>query len=253
MKARHIVGALTFLTSTLAHAAVVSSVTARGHTIYVGDTADSVFKVLKEKDMVNQDVEKTEDGLRVTKRYRVQDKAFVLVFVRSRQGGYVVSRIDDRSTTPTSAVSATKNLLTSAKAFEATSFYKKNFPTKDSWPLKTGGMNNSYSFDDSENLGAHISVSITETNSGPSDVSVIWYGKSTKAPARMTKTKEAFLSDLLSVTAPSVNPKQVVAYIKKVGSKSYSGGSTAMPRTKIAGLNMHAGTAGESLIVGIER
>lgn len=189
----------------------------------------------------------------ITKRYRVKDKAFVLVFVRSRQGSYIVSSIDDRSTTPTSATSATKSLLTSAKAFEATRFYKKNLPSKDSWPLNTGGMNHSYLFDDTENLGAHISVSITETKSSPSDVSVIWYGKSTKAPARMTKTKEAFLRDVLSVAAPSVNPKQVFAYIRKVGSRSYPGGSTAMPRTTIAGMSMHAGTAGESLIVGIER
>lgn len=252
MKAKLYLAALPFLTTALAQAADVSSVTARGHTITVGDTADSVFAVLKEKDMVGQDIQKVPTGLKLTKRYKVQGKSFVLVFSRpAAEGPYRVASID--ADLPPAPSNATKNLLASAKAFEATSFYKKNFPTKDSWSLKTGGMNNSYSFDDSENLGAHISVSITETKSGPSDVSVIWYGKSTKTPARITKTKEAFLSDLLSVTAPSVNPKQVVAYIKKVGSKSYPGGSTAMPRTTIAGLNMHAGTAGESLIVGIER
>lgn len=66
MSAKHYLVALTFLTSALAQAASVSSITAREHTITVGDTADGVFKVLKEKDMVNQDVEKTEDGLRLT-------------------------------------------------------------------------------------------------------------------------------------------------------------------------------------------
>lgn len=251
MKTRYYVAALTFSLASLAHSAQVSSVTARGHTINVGDTADSVFAVLKEKDMVSQDIQKISTGLKLTKRYKVQGKGFILVFSRpAAEGPYRVASIDADQPTPSAT---TKNLLTSAKAFEASDFFRKNSPKKDSWPLNTGGINNSYSFDDTENLGASISVSITETKSGPSDVSVIWYGKSTKAPARMTKTKEAFLSDVLHNAAPGVSPQQVVAYIKKAGSKNYPGGSTAMPRTTIAGLKMHAGTVGESLIVGIER
>lgn len=254
MKARHLVAALTLLASTLTQAADVSSVTARGRTISVGDTADSVFAVLKEKDMVSQDIQKVPTGLRLTKRYKVQGKSFALVFSRmAAEGPYRVASIDADQPTAATSNGATKSRLTSAKAFEASDFYRKNAPKKDSWALNTGGMNNSYSFEDTENLGAQISVSITETKSGPSDVSVIWYGKSTKAPARMTKTKEAFLSDVLHNAAPSVNPKDVIKYIKNVGSKNYPGGSTAMPRTTIAGLHMHAGAVGESLIVGIER
>jgi hypothetical protein len=104
MKTWYVITAVLALAfSSCAQAAGVPSITARGQKISVGDTADSVFAVLKQADLVNQDVEKTSDGLRVIKRYRVQGKAFVLVFVRGRQGGYVVSRIDARDTADTSA------------------------------------------------------------------------------------------------------------------------------------------------------
>jgi len=178
--------------------------------------------------------------------------AIHLVFLRpAAEGPYRVVSIG--ASLPPAPSSATKNLLTNAKAFETSDFFTKNAPKKDSWPLKTGGMNNSYSFDDTENLGTSINVSMTETEHGTSNVSVIWYGKSTRAPARMTKTKEAFLTDVLRNAAPSISPQKVIAYIKKVGSKDYPEGSTVMPRTPIAGIKMHAGSVGESLIVGIER
>jgi len=252
MKAKLYLAALSLSLASLAQAADVPSVTARGHTITVGDSADSVFAVLKEKDMVSQDIQKVSTGLKLTKRYKVQGKSFALAFSRpAAEGPYRVVSID--ADLPLAPNSATKNLLTSAKAFETSGFFKKNTPKKDSWTLKTGGMNNSYSFDDTENLSTSINVSMTETKQGTSNVTVIWYGKSTRAPARMTKTKEAFLTDLLRNAAPGISPQQVIADIKKVGSKDYPDGSTVMPRTSIAGIKMYAGSIGESLIIGIER
>lgn len=252
MQAKPYIAAFSLFLASLAQAADVPSVTARGHTISVGNTADSVFAVLKENDMVSQDIQKVSTGLKLTKRYKVQGKSFALVFSRPvAEGPYRVVSID--ADLPPAPSSATKNFLTSAKAFETSDFFKKNAPKKDSWPLKTGGINNSYSFDDTENLSTSINVSMTETKHGTSNVSVIWYGKSTRAPARMTKTKEAFLADLLRNAAPDISPQQVIEYIKKVGSKDYPDGSTVMPRTSIRGIKMYAGSVGESLIVGIER
>jgi hypothetical protein len=124
MSAKHYLAALTLLTSALAQAADVSSVSARGHTIHVGDTEDSVFKVLKDMDMVSQDIQKVSTGLMLTKRYKVQGKTLSLMFAcPTAEGPYRVASIDADEHTVSIPNAATKSLLTSAKAFEATSLY----------------------------------------------------------------------------------------------------------------------------------
>lgn len=100
MKPAHTLAALAFLAASLTHAADTSSVIARGHKISVGDTADSVFASLKPQDMVNQEIERTPNGLKLTKHYKVGGKTFVLVFARTgAEGPYTVTSIDSEGTT----------------------------------------------------------------------------------------------------------------------------------------------------------
>lgn len=74
------------------------SVSVRRHRISKGNTADSVFAVLKDSDMLGQNIESDSQhpgSLRVAKRYRVDGTTFMLVFTRERDPGpYVVSGID---------------------------------------------------------------------------------------------------------------------------------------------------------------
>ena len=254
MKPKHYLAVLTFAAASFAHGADTSSVMARGHKISVGDTADSVFAALRKEDMVSQDIEKTANGLKLTKHYKVDGKAFVLVFARTgAEVPYTVIRIDSGgSSAPVNTAAAKGSPLTSPKAFEATDFYRKYRPKKESWKITNGDTNNSYLIDDTENPGQSIGIEITEGKAGTNSASVSWTGTSNLKPARMTKTKESFLTEFLYVVSPTTKPEDVIKYIKKVSSKNYEDGSNAMPRTTIGGLHMHSGSVGSSLIVGLE-
>jgi hypothetical protein len=205
--------------------------------------------------MVSQDIEKMANGLKLTKHYKVDGKIFILVFARTGvEGPYTVTRIDaEGSPAPGSAATIKGSSFTSVKAFEATEFYRKYKPTKDSWKLANGDNNNSYLVADTENPGQSIGIEITEGKTSTNSASVSWVGTSNLKPARMTKTKEAFLTELLHAASPRTKAEDVIKYIKKSGSKNYDDGSKAMPRTTIGGLHMHSGSVGSSLIVGLER
>lgn len=238
----------------LVQAVEVTSIVVRGQRITIGDSSDSVVAILKKADIVSQNVEQTPKGMKVSKHFKVDGKKFVLVLGRATQAGpYTVSKIDDASALPVEAGVVKGAALASARAFEATEFYRKSAPKKDNWALKTGGTNYEYEFSDPENSSSSTGVSITESTSGPSSVSVAWYGTSTLSPARLTETKETFLRNVLRNAAPGVKPDDIVAYIRRVGTKRFSGGSRAMPRTLIAGMRVYSGTVGESLMVGLER
>jgi hypothetical protein len=254
MKPKHYLAVLACAAASFAQGADNSSVIARGHKISVGDTADSVFAALKKEDMVSQDAEKTTNGLKLTKHYKVDGKAFVLVFARTgTEGPYTVTGIDSGTTSALGGATTAKGgSLTSAKAFEATDFYRKYKPMKDSWKITSGDTNNAYMIDDIENPGQSIGIEITEGKAGTNSASVSWTSTSNLKPARMTKTKEAFLTEFLRAASPTTKPDDVIKYIKKVGSKNYEDGSNAMPRTTIGGLHMHSGSVGSSLIVGLE-
>lgn len=255
MKTKHCLVAVSLATTSLAFGANVSSVIARGHKISVGDTADSVFASLKKEDMVSQDIEKATTGLILTKHYKVEGKRFILVFSRlGAEGPYAVIKIDsDTSPAPAGATATKGNTLTTIKTFEASNFYRKYKPKKQSWKLSNGATNYSYLIDDTENSGQSIGIDITEDKAGTNSVSVSWTGTSNLNPARMTKTKEGFLTEFLQAASPITSAADVVKYIKKAGSKNYPDGSNAMPRTTIGGLHMVSGSAGSNLIVGLER
>lgn len=243
-----------FFFASFVHAADTSSVDARGHKVSVGDTADSVFASLKKEDMVSQEIEKTANGLKLTKHYKVDGKSFVLVFARtSTEGPYTVTRIDsDAISAPGGPTAGKRGSLTSVKAFEATDFYRKHKPTKDGWKVADGGYYTTYSIPDTETPGQSVSFSITEGKAGPTGTVISWHGTSNLKPARLTKTKEVFLADFLRAASPTTKAEDVIKYVKKVGSKNYEEGSNAMPRTTVAGLHMFSGSVGESLMVGLE-
>jgi hypothetical protein len=255
MKTEHCIAVLAFAITSFAHAVDTSSVMARGHKISVGDTADSAFSVLKKEDMVSQDIEKMYNGLKLTKRYRVNGKNFVMIFARAgAEGPYMVTQIDVEGSPALGSSTVTKDSsLTSTKTFEGTGFYRKYKPKKDSWKLTNGDINNSYLIDDTDNPGQSIGIEITEAKAGTNSVSVSWTGASNIKPARMTKTKEAFLTDLLHAASPTTKAEDVIKYVKKAGDRNYEDGSNAMPRATIGGLHIHSGSVGSSLIVGLER
>lgn len=259
MKLKHVVAVIAFALTTHAGAKDTTSVSARGKVIKVGDTADSVFAVLKKEDMLEQDVGKDPSkpgSLLLTKRYNVGTNDFTLTFARTTEPGpYVVTRIDANEPPgrPGATPVKTDSLLPTTKALEASEFFKQYHPKKDSWPLKDGSTNNSYEFPDPENTTTTRSVSITEGPPGPKDISVLWYGLSNSKPAVMSKVKEDFVRDLLRSSSPGVNADEVVKYMKRVGKNKYPDGATVMPRAPINGIKMASGTAGSAFMIILEK
>lgn len=72
----------------------VRSITVRGKPIGLGDTADYVFSILQNSDMVGQKISRNQNGLVLAKDYRVDAKSFTITFARvSDPGPYVVLKI----------------------------------------------------------------------------------------------------------------------------------------------------------------
>lgn len=132
-------------------------------------------------------------------------------------------------------------------------FGKYKYIEKDAWNLRSGGTNHYYRFNDLENQYSAFTIEATSKDGFIKRTSISWHGKSTYNPATLTKIKEDFLRTLIEVTYSSVDPDNVVAYVKKQQNKNYSGGSGAMPRITIKNVNIYSGTVGEALIVGIEQ
>lgn len=259
MKLKHAVAVIAFALTANAGAKDTISVSARGHTIKLGDTADSVFAVLKKEDMTGQDVGKDPSmpgSMLLTKRYKIGSNSFTLTFARAVDpGAYVVTKIDasEPPGRPGAAPVETTNLLPTTKAFEASDFFQKYYPKKESWALKHGEVNTSYEVADPENSMTTRGVSITESPTGPKQISILWYGMSNSKPAAMSKVKEGFVKDVLRSASPNIKADDVLKYMKKVGRTNYPDGSTTMPRAPLDGLKIVSGTAGSMLMVILEK
>jgi len=85
------------LCAVVANAGEVSSIKVYGKTIRIYDTADHVFAVLKESDMVSQTIQKdpnNANSLLLVKNYKVKSMRFTLYFARVEDPGpYKVIRI----------------------------------------------------------------------------------------------------------------------------------------------------------------
>lgn len=85
------------LGAVVSYAADVASIKVRGKAITINDTADQVFEILKESDIVDQEVRKdpnNPNSLLVVKNYKVNGKIFTLFFARVQDPGpYRVIRI----------------------------------------------------------------------------------------------------------------------------------------------------------------
>ena len=72
-------------------------VSIRGETIKIGDTSDQVFKILKDSDLMSQDISKDPkipNSLLVVKRYEVNGQKFTIHFSRIKDPGpYKVIKI----------------------------------------------------------------------------------------------------------------------------------------------------------------
>jgi hypothetical protein len=88
---------ITLCVAVACFAGEVNFIKVRGKTIGIGDTADQVFAVLKNGDMVNQTVEKDLDNpnsLLVIKNYQIKGRKFTLYFARVHDPGpYKVTKI----------------------------------------------------------------------------------------------------------------------------------------------------------------
>lgn len=237
----------------LSGAAEVTSLQIRGKSIKVGDTADHVFSILKKDEMLKQDVgrdPKNPNSLALMKHYKAEGKSFTLAFARVRDPGpYVVTKIvldQPRASSPVRALAIAD--------FERSPFFQKHRPIrKDEWALKSGGKNYSYSFADPDNSYAEIGVELSSNPADVREISVSWNGKSINEPARLTKSKENFIRDLLSSSFSDVKPEAVISYARAQQGKRFPGGSNEIPRKSVSGVGVYSGTVGETLIVGVER
>ena len=91
--------------ATPAFSADGSSISVRGRTFRIGDTADDIFKTLKPADSKKKDVgpdPAVPGSLLVTHHYEVEGNSFSLTFARDHEpGAYLLSRISTSSHTRT--------------------------------------------------------------------------------------------------------------------------------------------------------
>lgn len=135
--------------------------------------------------------------------------------------------------------------------FEASVFFKKQIlENKDSWGLRTGGINNSYTFKDSENPYSSFGVELTTKGLDVVKIGIHWNGKSTDQPAKITLKKMEHLTQLALFWGVGNQAKEIINYAKSQQSKRYRGGSSQAPRKTLGQITIHCGTTGETLWVG---
>ena len=135
--------------------------------------------------------------------------------------------------------------------FEASAFYNKQIlERKDAWDLRSGGRNNYYAFEDSENPNSSFSVELTTKGQNVVKIGISWNGESTYQPAKITPKKIEQLTDLAIFWGIGKQAKQIIDYAKSQQSKRYKGGSSQAPRKTLGQITIHCGTTGETLWLG---
>jgi hypothetical protein len=88
---------ITLYVAVACFAGEVNFIKVRGKTIGIGDSADQIFTILKNDDMVNQTVEKdpnNPNSLLVIKNYQIKGRKFTIYFARVHDPGpYKVTKI----------------------------------------------------------------------------------------------------------------------------------------------------------------
>ena len=137
-------------------------------------------------------------------------------------------------------------------AFEGSTFSKKYPATrKTSWALRSGGMNFSYPYADSES-DSGSSVELSSDASRITHYGISWHGESKQLPAKLTLKREAFLRDLLRFIDSNAAADAVVAYVRKNAMLRYSAGMSAAPLHNIGGIGVKAVVVGSSLIITLD-
>lgn len=154
---------------------------------------------------------------------------------------------------PVPSLTHAQGRTVSIAQFEKSNFLVKyKLQSKDQWSLGAQGTNFSYSFADPES-GRATSVEMGTSAAAIRRLGVSWNGRSTVQPARLTPTRQQFLTDLLGVCFPDVGAEAIVSLVRTGQAKNYPDGSNTMPRAKVGTVSMYVGTVGESRVVGIER
>lgn len=227
------------------------SINVRGKTFRIGDLADDIFKTLKPADSKKKDVgpdPANPKSLLVTHYYDVEGRSFSLTFARTTDpGAYRLIRISTSLPQITPPAPESKSI----SEFESSIFFKKQtLVGKDTWDLRTGGRNNSYSFKDSENPDSSFGVELTTNGQNIVEIGIHWNGKSTSAPAKITVKKEEHLADLASFWGLGNQAKQIIEYAKSQQSKRYKNGSNQAPRKNLGEIAIYCDTTGETLWFG---
>jgi hypothetical protein len=136
--------------------------------------------------------------------------------------------------------------------FESSAFYEKQtLISKDpAYNLRTGGKNNSYSFEDPENNYSSVGVDLTTKGQDIVEVGIHWNGQSTSRPAKMSPKKIEQLKDLAALWGAHDQANAIVDYVETQQSERYTGGSSQAPRKSIGPISIHCGTTGETLWIG---
>ena len=133
--------------------------------------------------------------------------------------------------------------IAATPALEQSAFFVKYPPVRKSqWALQSGGTNFSYSFPDPDNPGQSFSIELSPNASNITQAGVSWNGASTSAPARLTPLREEFLRDWLRAVFPEINVERVVEIAREQQEMNYDGGSRDMPRKRVPGFDVIAGT-----------
>ena len=229
----------------------VNFIKVRGKTIGIGDTADDIFETIKPTDSKKKNVKPDPNNPRsllVTHACEVEGKSFSLTFARTTDPGpYRLIRITTSS--PQKRTPAPKPKFITD--FESSAFFKKQImQSKDTWDLRTGGRNNSYTFKDSENPYSSFGVELTTNGQDVVEIGIHWNGESTDQPAKITPKKIEHLTDLALFWGIEKQAKQIIDYAKSQQSKRYRGGSSQAPRKTLGQISIHCGTMGETLWLG---
>jgi hypothetical protein len=127
--------------------------------------------------------------------------------------------------------------------FERSAFVRK-YP-----PLERSGAAR-YAFADPSEPARRVLVQFAPPAGDVKSIVVTWHGDGA-APA-WSSVKKQFHADLLEATFWDVDYGELSVFVVEHGAKAYAA-ADAMPRMRLGPVHAYAGSAGSTLVVGLER
>jgi len=143
--------------------------------------------------------------------------------------------------------------------FEGSTFIKKYHQTKqmDSWALRNGRYNNSFSFSLGNDAYSWFSIEVVTTNAtNPAicNYGIMFHDESNPNiyPTKFTNQIKTVMDDFLKSIDSSINIKEVVGYVNKRSTIKYSKIADAPAKT-FGKYSFRIGTVGYELIIDIDK